>query len=185
MTATATAPVATMTLVHPGIEDTATGVVNRARPVEGLRSIRVGIIENGKWNAGHLLEAMRDALVDSNDAVVGPTIRKQHYNRDLTDEEVETLRSDCDIVLAAIGDCGSCTSYTVRDVVAMERIGIPAVAVVTAPFAPLAASYAKAIGMDDPRIQPITHPLYGIDDDALASRVDESTRSVVGLLGAT
>jgi hypothetical protein len=36
-----------------------------------------------------------------------------------------------DLVLTAIGDCGSCCSSCIRDAVALEKLGIPSVAIVS------------------------------------------------------
>jgi len=179
MTTLTTEHRSTVELVHPGIEEAQKGVVPRSQPLAALEHARIGIVENGKWNAGHLLEGIRSQLIDQHAMGDGPIVRKQHYNRDLTEEELALLQEGADLALVAIGDCGSCTSYTIRDMVNLERIGIPTVAVVTEPFLPLARGYAATLGLAESRIQPIEHPLYGIDDDALLARITSARQPVI------
>jgi hypothetical protein len=179
-TITPTLTEATIEVVHPGIEQAERGVVVRSRPLAALAHARIGIVENGKWNAGHLLEGIRARLVADHDMAEGPLVRKQHYNRDLTEEELALMGEGADLALAAIGDCGSCTSYTIRDMVNLERAGIPTVAVVTEPFLPLAQGYAATLGLAESRVQPIEHPLYGIDDEALVARITAALEPVIG-----
>jgi mono/diheme cytochrome c family protein len=49
----------------------------------------------------------------------------------------------------AHGHCGSCTSATARDAVAMARLGLPVVATVIPRFREEAAQVARAAGMPD------------------------------------
>ena len=49
----------------------------------------------------------------------------------------------------AYGHCGSCTSATVRDAVAMARLGLPVVATVAPRFREEAAQVGRAAGMPD------------------------------------
>ena len=159
-------------LVNPAFESEAAAPVVLAPGIDDLHGLSVALVDNGKWNAGSLLEAVRERLVERREMSAGPLAHKQHYNRDLNDEERAELSGGADVALAAIGDCGSCTSYTVRDALVLEQLGVPAVALVTEPFKPLAESLAASLGAPNARIVTIPHPLYGIDDDELASRAD-------------
>lgn len=179
---TATEPRAEVELVSPAIEAGTAAPVTLAPGVEDLAGLAVALVDNGKWNAGRLLEAVRDRLVRRQEMVAGPVCAKQHYNRDLDDAERAELSGGADVALAAIGDCGSCTSYTVRDALVLEQLGVPAVAIVTEPFVPLAESLAASVGTPQARIVPIPHPLYGIGDAELESRADGVVDAVVAAL---
>lgn len=169
-------------LVSPAIESGTAVPVTLAPGVEDVGGLAVGLVDNGKWNAGRLLEAVRERLIRRHGMVAGPVCAKLHYNRDLDAEERATLSHGADVLLAAIGDCGSCTSYTVHDALALERLGVPAVAIVTEPFKPLAESLAVSLGTPAARIVSIPHPLYGIDDEALAGRADGVLDELVAVL---
>lgn len=159
-------------LVSPAIEVETAVPVTLSPGVEDLAGLAVALVDNGKWNAGRLLEAVRERLVARYGMAAGPVCAKQHYNRDLDEAQRADLSGGGDVALAAIGDCGSCTSYTVRDALVLEGLGVPAVAIVTEPFVPLAESLAASLGTPRARIVPIPHPLYGIPDAELESRAD-------------
>jgi len=172
----------TVELVSPAIEPADARPVILAPGVEDLSGCAVGLVDNGKWNASALLHAVRIRLVERLGMTEGPMRGKLHYNRDLDEEERSALRQGADIALAAIGDCGSCTSYTVRDALVLEDLGVPTVAIVTEPFVPLAQSLAASLGTPDVRIAAIPHPLYGIDDADLAQRADGVLDAIVAAL---
>ncbi|HTX64016.1 MAG TPA: hypothetical protein VMD28_10270 [Acidimicrobiales bacterium] len=169
-------------LVDPGLE-MGERRARRAAPALGdLRGKALGSVENGKWNAGLLLELVRALLVAGDGAVEGPSHSKVHYNRDLTDDQRADLVAHADAALVAIGDCGSCTSYTIRDLVALEELGVPTVALVTEPFVGLAQSLTPSLGFEHVRIVAVEHPIYGLDREAMADRARAVAPNVRTLL---
>lgn len=169
-------------LVSPAIELAGAGAVKISPGLEDLAGRSVGLVDNGKWNASALLEAVCDRLVERYGMTRGPLRNKLHYNRDLDEQERDELSREADVALAAIGDCGSCTSYTVRDALVLEELGVPTVAIVTEPFAPLAAGLAASLGTPDVRIAEIPHPLYGIGTDEIDERAGRAVERVVAAL---
>lgn len=169
-------------LVSPAIELAGAPPVRIAPGLEDLAGRSIGLVDNGKWNASALLQAVRDRLVERYGMTRGPLRNKLHYNRDLDDQERAQLCAEADVALAAIGDCGSCTSYTVRDALVLEELGVPTVAIVTEPFAPLAGGLAASLGTPDARIASIPHPLYGIEAQEIGERADHAVQAIVTAL---
>lgn len=169
-------------LVSPAFELATADPVRLAPGLEDLTGGSIGLVDNGKWNASALLEAVRQRLIERFEMSSGPLCRKQHYNRDLNDDERTTLSGAARVALAAIGDCGSCTSYTVKDALVLEALGVPTVALVTEPFRPLAEGLATTMGTPGIRLVSIQHPLYGLDDDGLAERAEAAVPAIVALL---
>jgi len=58
------------------------------------------------------------------------------------------------------------------DLVHLERRGIPAVGVATAPFADEAVAQARLLGMPGARVAYIPHPVQLLSHDDLAARAD-------------
>jgi hypothetical protein len=58
------------------------------------------------------------------------------------------------------------------DLVHLERRGIPAVGVATAPFADEAVAQARLLGMPGARMVYIPHPVQLLTHDELAARAD-------------
>jgi hypothetical protein len=173
---------AQLELVNPALELAGAQPVRTAPGVEDLTGAAVGLVDNGKWNAAALLESVCLLLAERFGTVAGPMAAKQHYNRDLTEDERAGLAAGSQVALTAIGDCGSCTSYTVRDALVLEGLRVPTVALVTEPVLPLARGLATTMGTPEIRIVAIPHPLYGIGDEELAKRVDGAVSEIAAAL---
>jgi hypothetical protein len=70
----------------------------------------------------------------------------------------------------------------VCDLVHLERRGIPAVGVATAPFADEAVQQARLLGMPGCRMVYIPHPVQLLSRDELAGRADAVFADVVAAL---
>jgi hypothetical protein len=68
------------------------------------------------------------------------------------------------------------------DLVHLERRGIPAVGVATAPFADEAIEQARRLGMPDCRMVYVPHPVQLLTDDELAARADAAFPAVLAAL---
>jgi uracil-DNA glycosylase len=68
------------------------------------------------------------------------------------------------------------------DLVHLERRGIPAVGVATAPFADEAIEQARRLGMPGCRVVYVPHPVQLLTDDELAARADAVFPAVLAAL---
>ena len=73
----------------------------RVRSLDGLR---LGILDNTKWNANKLLREMRDRLQAAHRLGAVNYYRKESFSRFAAPELIATIRAENDIVLTAIGD---------------------------------------------------------------------------------
>jgi hypothetical protein len=73
----------------------------RVRSLDGLR---LGILDNTKWNANKLLREMRDRLQAGHRLGAVNYYRKESFSRFAAPELIATIRAENDIVLTAIGD---------------------------------------------------------------------------------
>ena len=69
-----------------------------------------------------------------------------------------------------------------HDLVHLERRGIPAVGIATAPFADEAIEQARRLGMPASRVVYIPHPVQLLTDAELAARADASLPAVLAAL---
>jgi len=76
-------------------------------------------------------------------------------------------------VLTAIGDCGSCCSCCIRDSVALEKLGIPSAAIITAEFVGETKLTRRALGMPDLEPVVIDHPVSSITQREVDARVQQ------------
>jgi len=73
----------------------------RVRALEGLR---LGILDNTKWNANKLLRAVRDRLQARHALAAVNYYRKESFSRFAAPALIEQIRAENDIALTAIGD---------------------------------------------------------------------------------
>ena len=69
-----------------------------------------------------------------------------------------------------------------HDLVHLERRGIPAVGIATAPFADEAIEQARRLGMPESRVVYIPHPVQLLTDGELAARADAAFPAVLEAL---
>ena len=141
-----------------------------SRPV-ALEGLRLGILDNSKWNANKLLRGAQAALGAGIRFAAVSYYVKHSFSKDAAPELIARIAAECDIVLTAIGDCGSCCSCCVRDSIALERLGIPAACIITTEFERETELTRTAIGMTGLRPVVIDHPVSSITAAEVAARV--------------
>ena len=150
------------------VDVTITQLAQRKTSLEGLR---LGILDNSKWNANKLLRGASTALgKDIKFAAINYYV-KESFSKDASPQLIEEIARENDIVLTAIGDCGSCCSSCIRDTIALERLGIPSAAIVTAEFVRETELTRQALGMPDLEAVVIDHPVSSITQEEVDVRV--------------
>jgi hypothetical protein len=145
-----------------------TPIAPRPAMLEGLR---LGVLDNSKWNANKLLRGAAAAIGARVRLGVTNYYVKGSFSKDAAPELIERIATENDLVLTAIGDCGSCCSCCVRDSVALERLGVPAACIITTEFEEETRLTRRAIGM--PGLVPVVidHPVSSIAAEEMARRV--------------
>jgi len=75
-----------------------------ARRVGTLEGLRVGILDNTKWNANKLLRAVRDQLQLEHQLAAVNYYRKESFSRFADPALIDRIRAQNDVVFTAIGD---------------------------------------------------------------------------------
>jgi hypothetical protein len=75
-----------------------------AARVTALDGLRLGILDNTKWNANKLLRELRDQLQAAHPLAAVHYYRKESFSKFAAPELIEEIRRDNDIVVTAIGD---------------------------------------------------------------------------------
>lgn len=75
-----------------------------AKRVSSPDGLRLGILDNTKWNANKLLRALRDRLAGDHRLAAVNYYRKESFSRFAAPELVEQIRAENDLVVTAIGD---------------------------------------------------------------------------------
>jgi len=153
-----------------------------------LTGLRVGVLDNGKPNAGRLLARVGAQLAARTGATLTLVTEKgpgANAATPCTEAVLEQLRAECDVVLTGSADCGSCTSWSVHDTVQLERAGTPTVVATTTSFVDLTRRVAAGFGVPEARVAVFPHPLGGTDDATILAWADAAVDDVVALLTRT
>jgi hypothetical protein len=89
---------------------------------------------------------------------------------------------DCGIV--GLGTCGSCTSFSVYDAVALEQHDKPSVVVVCSEFETHARNMARFLGHPNLKVLVLPYPLEALPEQELVAIADEYYPQALELLGA-
>ena len=73
------------------------------RPVD-LRGLRLGLVENTKFNSDTLLALLAERLARRHGMTVALTSRKRSPSHEIDEAAVKTLRAQADLVVSGIGD---------------------------------------------------------------------------------
>ena len=164
------------------LESADTPIAKRHASLNGLR---LGVLDNSKWNANKLLRGSVAALGATHDFAAVNYYVKHSFSKDAAPELIAKIAAECDIVLTAIGDCGSCCSCCVRDSIALERLGLAAACIITTEFLTETKLTRAALGMPGLRPVVITHPVSSITAEEVAARVKQiETQAVAVWTGA-
>lgn len=136
-----------------------------------LNGLRLGILDNSKWNANKILRGAVKVLSEEVDFSEINYYVKHSFSKDASPELIAKIAAECDIVLTAIGDCGSCCSACIRDSITLEKLGIPSAAIITTEFVRETELTRQAVGMKALEPVVIAHPVSSITDEEVLQRV--------------
>jgi len=92
-----------MKLFDPTSTPVPRGLRLAPRPAQ-LRGLRVGLVENTKFNSDALLLRLGERLAREHGMTVARMDRKRSPSHGVTEEAVDALRRVCDFVVSGIGD---------------------------------------------------------------------------------
>jgi hypothetical protein len=75
-----------------------------ARRVGTLEGLRLGVLDNTKWNANKLLRHLREELVQASRLKAASYYRKESFSRFADPALLERIRAENDVVVTAIAD---------------------------------------------------------------------------------
>lgn len=149
-----------------------------------IRGATVALFDNGKQNADLLLDELGRVLLERF-AVERVVMSKKRVGTAAAPiEELEQLLGQGDVVVTAVGDCGSCSASAVADGIALERLGMPAVVVCSDSFRASADAIAKVHGAPGYRYVTVPHPVAGLTEAQVREKARSAADEVASLLVA-
>ncbi len=77
--------------------------IRLARRPETLRGVRLGVLDNSKWNASRLLRRTVASLGEHEPSAVNRYV-KDSFSREATDVLLDRIAAENDVIVTAIGD---------------------------------------------------------------------------------
>lgn len=139
----------------------------------------VGLLDNNKPGARPILDRLAARLVDEGAADVRHW-RKSHPSG--PSPYVSDAAGASHLVISGVGDCGSCSSWSLRDAFEVELAGVPTVTLVSHPFANVVRVEARSLGMPSLPILATPHPIATLTNADLQAIADDLFDSVVRAL---
>ncbi|MFY1637970.1 UGSC family (seleno)protein [Solwaraspora sp. WMMB335] len=148
-----------------------------------LRGITVGLLDNTKANAVPLLQEFADELRRRYNIGECRLYTKDYFGTPVKDELLKQIVAECNLLVTAIGDCGSCSAATVADGILFERAGLPAVSICSDSFRTSGRAMAKLQGFPGYRFLVVQHPVASIDAAQIRDRVRDAMPELLTILG--
>ncbi len=141
-------------------------------------------MDNTKPNATALLSVIA-AELERRQGVAGSRMyTKDYFGTPLKEDLLSRIKQECDVVVTAVGDCGSCSAATVADGILFERAGMPAVSVCTDSFMMSARAMASVQGFPGYEFLTAPHPMASLDAPQIHDRAQDLMPGVLRILGA-
>jgi len=177
------------TLLEPLLDPTGAGERENddtlaPRPVT-LKGLTVGLLDNTKPNSTLLLDEIAADLARDHGIGEVKHYVKDYFGTPVGEDLFRRIADEVDIVITAVGDCGSCSAATVADGIMFERAGIPAVSITSDSFAMSGQAMADVQGFPGFGFAMVTHPMASLDAAQIRQRADGVYPDVLRILGVT
>lgn len=149
--------------------------------LDTLEGTTVGLLDNAKTNADVFLEAVGDLL--ESEYGVAETVSRQKSNTAIPADSIAGyLHEECDAVVNAYGDCGSCTSWCVYDSIDLEKRGTPVATVNSEEFVKLGQSESRSLGIPGLPLVTVPHPMGDVGHEVVRDRAADVVADLVRVL---
>jgi hypothetical protein len=100
------------------------------------------------------------------------------------DAELEAMLARADVAISGLANCGSCTSWSVRDAIIARSRGLPTTVVATAHFESLAHLLAAEGGRPGLRVTVLPYPYSTLDEQTVRAHARAEFAQLIDVLGA-
>jgi hypothetical protein len=171
---------ATLRVLNP-VAKSAKKSVQGADRVGDLAGKRVGLFWNMKIGGNIALEHLEKVLGERY-----PTATFGQYQgnngsmvRRVTKDAADDIASKCDVIIGTTGDCGSCTTWLIHDMVEFEKRGVATVAICAEGFEADAMFSADTFGLPGLRFVTAESTFTSHSPDDIRSMTDEIVDDII------
>ena len=154
------------------------------RPLAGLT---IGLRTDRAWRSWQLIASRWEELLQRDGAsTIAVETGAQIGDPASSDRKhIDELATSVDAAIVGLGTCGSCTTFTIKDSVAIEQHERPVVAVVCEEFVVHAHNVARHVGHGDLKVLVLPYPLEARPAEELEQIALDYYPTALELLGVT
>ena len=168
-----------MTLLRDPTAEAASTMRPRRAPLDTLEGKTVALMDIGKMRGDEFIDRLESLCRES--GISTRRYKKPTNTRTAPLELLQKMAEECQAVVIALSDCGSCTSCSTHDLVDLDRRGLPGVSVLTEEFRSAFATQCSAIGFDGASLY-VPHPMQNRTTAELHRFAEEVFDEVVSAL---
>jgi len=136
--------------------ETASTLRERAAPLETISGKTIALMDIGKMRGDEFIDRLEQLCAER--GISTRRYKKPTNTRVAPREMIKDIAENCDAVIIALSDCGSCTSCSTHDLNDLDKKGLAGVSVLTTEFRQAFDSQKGAIGLDAAAVY-VPHPL--------------------------
>lgn len=156
--------------------ETASVMRPRRAPPASLDGVTVALFDIGKMRGDEFIDRLEVLFRER--GIATRRYKKPTNTRVAPVELLEKIAEECQVVVIALSDCGSCTSCSTHDLVDLDRRGLAGVSVLTEEFRSAFATQCQAIGFDGASTY-VPHPMQNRTTAELHLFAEEVFRKVL------
>ena len=136
--------------------ETASAMRARRAPPASLEGVTVALMDIGKMRGDEFIDRLESLFRER--GIATRRYKKPTNTRTAPVELLQRIAAECQVVVIALSDCGSCTSCSTHDLVDLDRRGLAGVSVLTEEFRPAFGTQCRAIGFEGASLY-VPHPM--------------------------
>lgn len=145
-----------MTLLRDPTAEAASTMRPRRAPLDTLEGKTLALMDIGKMRGDEFIDRLESLCRER--GIATRRYKKPTNTRTAPLELLQKMADECQAVVIALSDCGSCTSCSTHDLVDLDRRGLPGVSVLTEEFRSAFATQCAAIGFEGASLY-VPHPM--------------------------
>ena len=157
-----------------------TGSIRTADRPKSLSGLRIGLLDNGKEFSDVVLEALAETLRRDHGVTNIKFWRKGFPAKGAP--FIDEMAAETDVAISGVGHCGSSSPWSVIDAVNLEKVGVPAVALISRSFCRLGQIVGRGLGHQGLPIVMLPHPIGEADERRIAQKGINAAAECVRLL---
>ena len=147
----------------------------RKIPPASLEGKTVALMDIGKMRGDEFIDRLEELFAGA--GVTTRRYKKPTNTRTAPMSMIQDIAENCDLVVIALSDCGSCTSCSTHDLNDLDQRGLPGVSVLTTEFRDAFAKQCASIGFEGASLY-VPHPMQNRTTAELHRLAEASFESI-------